>query len=68
MRWIHRKAEGDDTLRSDDSRHFRYRGNPDLRILVGTPQIEQLNVKPGKVPNFPRHEDQLTSGTTEAAR
>ena len=50
------------------SRPFGYRGNPDLRILIGTPRIEQLNVKLGEVRDIARHEDQLTGGTTEAAR
>ena len=32
---------------------------PISRIVVRTPRIEQPNVKPGEVPDIPRHEDQL---------
>ena len=32
---------------------------PISRIVIRTPGIEQPNVKPGEVPDIPRHEDQL---------
>ena len=33
--------------------------HPISRIVIHTPRIEQPNVKPGEVPDIPRHEDQL---------
>lgn len=56
MQW---NRAGHDARGSDGSRPFGYRGNPDPRVRICTPWIEQINVELGEVPHIPGHEHQL---------